>query len=258
MADGVSLLIDNGIATLTISNPGRRNAFTWGMYDQLAGHLAALQGDERVRVAVIQGTPEDGFAAGTDIGQFADFTDGDDGLAYERRVGTVLSALAALPIPVIASVRGAAVGAGLAVALSCDLIIAERTAMFGVPIARTVGNVLPANVISLMLATLGEPTAKGMLLGGQLIPAEQLGNQGAVFAVVDDADLDDAVRTLASRVRRFAPLTLRSLKELIARRTQMTPLPPDEDLITLCYGSDDFHRGVAAFTSKTKPEWTGK
>ena len=104
---------EDGVLRIKIANPGRRNAFTWQMYDQLQALLEGVHDDPQIRVVTLEGSVEEGFAAGTDIGQFVDFRTGRDGVAYERRVGEVVRTLLSVPVPIVAQVQGAAVGAGL-------------------------------------------------------------------------------------------------------------------------------------------------
>jgi enoyl-CoA hydratase len=254
---GVTLGISAGRALLRIRNPGRRNAFTWSMYDDLSRHLETIGAHEGVKVVIVEGDDVDGFASGTDIRQFSQFRDATAGIRYERHVGEILRTLASLRMPVVGAVRGAAIGAGLAIALSCDLIVAERSATFGVPIVRTVGNMLPANVIRLMTTTLGDRITRSMLLGSELFSAERLHTAGVVHAIADADAMDAAVDALARRILDSAPLSARSLKEILAREAAQTPLPADEDLLALCYGSSDFEHGVRAFLARTRPEWSG-
>jgi enoyl-CoA hydratase/carnithine racemase len=96
-----------------------------------------------------------------------------------------------------------------------------------------------------------------MLLTATLVPAERLLDGGFIFQVVDAGGLWEAASPLLSRITSAAPITLRSLKEL-NRRLDAQPLPDDEDLIRLCYGSADFHEGVKAFLAGRAPDWTGR
>jgi enoyl-CoA hydratase len=227
------------------------------MYEQLeriATHLAA---DRTLLAVVFQGDPQNGFAAGTDIGQFTKYTTGADGVAYERRVGAVLAAVDAIPALTVAVVERAAVGAGLAVAASCDLVIAERGARFGAPIARTLGNCLPIGVVHRLRSRLGAARTATMLLTAALVPAEDLVASGFVSALAEPGGLATEVDRFVERVATLAPLTVRSLKQIGRRLDATVPLPDDEDLLDRCYGSSDFREGVAAFLDKRKPEWTG-
>ncbi|MCU1472805.1 MAG: Enoyl-CoA hydratase/isomerase [Amnibacterium sp.] len=250
--------LHDGVAWITLSNPGKRNSFTWRMYDQLAAIADDLAGRDDLSAVVFRGDPEDGFAAGTDIRQFSSFTSAEDGVQYERRVAAVVQKLLGIPVPTIALVEGAAVGAGLVVVLCCDIVVAERGARFGAPIARTLGNCLPAAVIARLRSRVGVNMAAGMLLAAALVPAEALTAVGFVFELVEPGGLPDAAENLLRRIRMSAPLSVRSLKQLLRRVEDSAPAVPDEDLLALCYGSGDFHEGVLAFLADRRPHWTGR
>lgn len=245
------------VAWIRLSHPGRRNALTWRMYDQLAGIAAGLDDLDGLRAVVIEGDPENGFAAGTDIGQFTEFASAADGVAYERRIGAVIDALSAIRVPVIAKVHRVAVGAGLVLTACADLVVAEQGARFGAPIARTLGNCLPAPVIRRMRDRLGVGPTNTMLLTGRLLSAESLHCQGFVTEVVPAEDLDATVEDLLRRIRSCAPLTLYAVKQLGARLDASDGSVEDEDLLALCYGSRDFAEGVDAFLAGRAPAWTG-
>ncbi|WP_024285621.1 enoyl-CoA hydratase [Cellulomonas sp. KRMCY2] len=258
MTGTVELRREDGVAWVRLTNPGKRNAFTWGMYDELERVTAALAADEELRAVFIRGTPEDGFAAGTEIDQFADFRTGEDGMAYERRVARVLQSLADVAVPVVSLVEGAAVGAGLAVAVWSDVVVAERTAVFGAPIARTLGNCLPAELVRRMRDRLGPPVADTMLLTAALVPAGSLTSGGFVSEVVEPGGLDGAAQRLATQLRRAAPRTVRALKATSRRLDATRPTADNDDLIRACYGSADFAEGVRAFLAHEHPVWTGR
>src|SRR5688500_3344089 len=107
--------------TVTFSRPAQHNAMTWAMYDGLYEACERADSDDDVRVLVLRGAGGDAFVAGTDIRQFAGFTGGDDGIAYERRISRVLVRLEDVDVPTVAAIRGWCVGAGLAIAAACDL-----------------------------------------------------------------------------------------------------------------------------------------
>lgn len=247
----------DGVLTLTLSHPGKRNALSSGMYEALSTHVANASIDDSIHAVIIRGGGDEGFAAGTDISSFADFDGAADGLAYERRVGAVLRAIQVLPMPTIAVVRGAAVGAGLAIAASCDIVIAERSAVFGAPIARTLGNCLPAPVVSRLMSRMGTGVALGMLLTAALVPASRMYGTGFVHEIADEEQLDGVVSAVVRGIGRSAPLSLRSLKATVSRIESVHEVPSNDDLLESCYGSADFTEGVEAFLQKRHPNWKG-
>jgi enoyl-CoA hydratase len=257
MTGEITLSVADGIAYVGLSNPGKRNAFTWTMYDQLERFAGELSERDDVAAVVFRGTPEDGFAAGTDIRQFTDFQSGADGVDYERRVGAVLDAVATIPVPTIAAVELTAVGAGLALAASCDIVIAERGSRFGAPIARTVGNCLPAPVVRRLRDRMGPAHADAMLLTARLVPAEELAPCG-FLSLCEPGSLEQTVAAVAQRITGSAPLTVRALKELGRRLDASIEIPGDADLLAQCYGSADFAEGVTAFLEQRRPQWKGQ
>ncbi|MGU3497125.1 enoyl-CoA hydratase [Xanthobacteraceae bacterium A53D] len=249
------LTITDGIATLTFDRPHARNAMTWRMYEELyAGcrEIAARAGE--VKVAVLRGAGGKAFVAGTDIEQFRHFT-ADDAVAYEDKVELYVAALEAIPVPTLAVVEGWAVGGGFAIANACDLRIATPGSRFGVPIARTLGNGLSAANLKRLQATLGLGMVKRMLLLAEMPTAEAM--PAGYLEVVGAEALDAHLAEVCGRLKGHAPLTMRATKEAMGRLA-LEASPPDEDLIRLVYGSADFKEGIAAFTAKRPPEWTGR
>lgn len=240
-----------------LSNPGKLNAFTWKMYDELAALPAYLEAQKTIRAVVFQGEGA-AFAAGTDITQFRDFLSGEQGLEYENRVGTILDSLSSIRVPTVAVVNGPAVGAGLAVAATCDVVIATPSAFFGAPIARKVGNCLPPPVIMRLQARLGINRTMAMLLTSTMISAQDAHTAGFVHRIVDQEVLDQEVTRILDRITSSAPLTLASLKEISRRIEKATPLIDADDLLRQCYGSDDFQEGVTAFTDHRPAVWKGR
>ncbi|NAZ85001.1 enoyl-CoA hydratase [Kineococcus sp. T90] len=239
-----------------LSNPRRRNALSWAMYDELLAVCEAVDADPGTRLLVLRGAPG-AFAAGTDVSQFPGFT-GADGVAYERRVGAVLDRLLALRVPLLGVVDGPAVGAGLALAAVCDVLLATPAAAFGAPIARTLGNCLPAPVVARLQRRLGVGRTMAMLLTARLLPAEQAAQAGFVHAVLAPQDLEDGVADAVRRLCAGAPLTLAALKELDRRVAADGAGAEDEDLLRRCYGSADFREGVSAFLEHRSPRWEGR
>jgi enoyl-CoA hydratase len=257
MIDGeVRLTRDGAVATILFDRPQARNAMTWQMYEGLAAACAELSSDNGVRVAVLRGVGGKAFIAGTDIAQFQEFTTAEQGVAYEAKMETYLGALEALPMPTLAVVEGWAIGGGLAIAACCDLRIATAGTKFGVPIARTLGNCLSLANYARLVTALGQARAKRMLLMAENLAAEEALAAGFLMDIVDPAALDGCIAEICERLNGNAPITMRVTKEAI-RRLQQTGIPGGDDLVRVCYGSDDFHAGVKAFVEKRTPQWSG-
>jgi enoyl-CoA hydratase len=258
MSDGeVRYIRDGQVATVIFDRPAARNAMTWAMYEQLAQACARIAREEGLRAAVFRGAGGKAFIAGTDIAQFQAFRGGEDGIAYEEKMGSRLAAIEALPVPTLAVIEGFAIGGGLAIAACCDLRIATPGSRFGVPIARTLGNCLSMANYARLVAGFGASRAKRMLLLAENLVAEEALASGFLSEIVAAAELDRRVGELTERLAHHAPITMRVSKEAI-RRLLHAGLPASDDLSRACYGSDDFRIGMKAFVDKHQPQWTGR
>jgi enoyl-CoA hydratase/carnithine racemase len=194
--------------------------------------------------------------AGTDIGQFLDVTSGDDGIAYERTIERVVTRLEDVAVPTVAAVEGACVGGGLALAAACDLRVATTSSRFGVPVARTLGNCLSMNSVSLLVHHLGAGRTLDVLLRARLLGAQEAAAAGFLTQVCADDELEAALQELTTTLLGHAPLSMWAAKRAVAR-LRRAGLPADDDLLRTVYGSADFRAGVAAFTAREPVSWTG-
>ena len=245
--------IRDGVGHITFNRPQARNALTFAMYERLA-EIAADPGD--VRALIITGAGEKAFAAGTDINQFRAFSPAEDALSYEARIDRVLGTIERCPVPTIAAIAGACTGGGAGISAACDMRIAAANARFGFPIARTLGNCLSVSNIARLSALVGPARVIEMIYTARLFSASEALAAGLVTEVLQDQPaLEARALELAELVAGHAPLTMRATKE--ALRRMRDTLPPDEDLIRLCYSSRDFKEGMDAFLTKRPPSWTG-
>jgi enoyl-CoA hydratase/carnithine racemase len=251
---------DGPVATLTFNRPEARNAMTWEMYDDLVAACERVDSDNAIRVLVFRGAGGKAFVAGTDIAQFQNFKNRDDGVKYEERLDGVLDRLERVTKPTIAQVEGVAAGGGCAIALTCDLRVATPEASFGIPIARTLGNCLSGTSYSRLLDIMGPGAVKDMLFTGRLIGGAEAHSLGIVNRLVPGGEIEATVRALAAGIAANAPLTLRATKEMIRRVLAKRRLAAgaDADMVEMCYTSEDFREGVTAFLAKRKPVWTGQ
>ncbi|MDI1338916.1 enoyl-CoA hydratase/isomerase family protein [Polaromonas sp.] len=252
----VHLTINAGVAAVVFDRPAARNAMTWAMYERLNQICEQLAAETSVRVVTFRGAGGQAFVAGTDIEQFTAFRSGDDGVAYEQQIDECIARLESLPMPTVAAIEGWTIGGGLAIATACDFRIAAPGSRFGVPIARTLGNCLSVANLARLCAVFGIPRVKRMLMLAEVLTADEALACGFLTQVSAAGEIDATLASLCERLATLAPVTQSASKEGL-RRLVNTGLPPDEDLIRRCYGSDDFREGVQAFVAKRSPVWTG-
>jgi enoyl-CoA hydratase/carnithine racemase len=247
--------IDGSVGTLTFNRPQARNALTWDMYGALTDACDRIDATSDLRVLVIRGAGG-AFAAGTDIGQFRDFTSGNDGVEYERRLDAVIDRLERVTRPTIAAIDGPAVGGGCAIALACDLRLCTPRARFGIPVSRTLGNCLSIANTARLVDLIGTARVKDLLISGRLIDADEAMTLGLTTRIAPAETLDAEVRSLALDLSRRAASTIAATKAILQRiRDQRCP-PPADDVIAACYASEQFREGVTAFLEGRKPRWS--
>lgn len=245
------------IGIITFNRPEARNALTFGMYESLAGICESIIDKSRdLSALIITGAGDKAFAAGTDIAQFRSFSTPEDALNYERSMDRVLGVLESVPIPTIAAIRGACTGGGAAIAACCDLRIASDDIKFGFPIARTLGNCLSLTNLSRLVAILGAPRTREILLTARLITRDE----ALATVLINECNPDPLARAmeLASTLQRHAPLTMAASKEGLRRLREHGADVDGDDLIVQCYTSDDFREGMDAFLAKRTPQWSGR
>jgi enoyl-CoA hydratase len=251
--------VQGPVASLTFNRPEARNAMTWDMYNALVDVCDRVDADDSVRALIVRGSGN-AFVSGTDIGQFTGFSTRDAVLAYEERLDAVLDRLERVRIATIAQIEGVAAGGGCMIAAACDFRVCTPESRIGVPIARTLGNCLSAANYGRLIDLIGAAWTKDVLFTGRLVDGAEALSIGLVHRVVDAAVISDTVRELASSIAANAPLTIRATKEAVRRvqASRRQPARDIEDLITMCYLSEDFKGAVAAFLEKRTPTFKGR
>jgi enoyl-CoA hydratase/carnithine racemase len=257
--DEPELLVESGggVLTVTFNRPRQRNAMTWGMYEGLYEGCERADADDDIRVMVLKAAGDKAFVAGTDISQFADFTSGADGVAYEEKITRIVNRLEDVTVPTVAAIRGYCVGGGLGIAAACDLRVATRSALFGIPIARTLGNCLSMNNYSLLLSHLGPARTLDMLLRARLFTGEEAAAAGFLAELCDDSELDKTTDGVVTTLLGHAPLSMWAVKEAV-RRIRRANIPDGDDIVSRAFGSEDFRTAVAAFAAKQPVTWQGR
>ncbi len=253
----IDVVLSGPVATATVNRPAARNAMTMAMYEALAEFCDQVDASDEVRVAVVRGAGGKAFVSGTDITHFRDFHGPKDGIDYERRIETVLARLEQVTVPTVAVVDGYATGGGLTIAAACDLRNGTPNARFGLPIARTLGNCVSMATYARLTHLIGAARTLQLIYTAGFVDAEEAVRIGLVGELVAAGELDTRVDELCTQLAGHAPLTMRASK-IALRRLREHALPLDEDLVSLCYGSEDFQEGVAAFLDKRPPRWRGR
>ncbi|MFJ3927117.1 enoyl-CoA hydratase/isomerase family protein [Streptomyces sp. NPDC090022] len=239
----LSYTVTDGVATVVISHPAKRNAMTAAMWRELPPLLASLAPDPAVRALVLTGAG-DTFCAGADI---SSLTGDDDPQALSVAAE---EALAAFPKPTLAAVRGYCVGGGSQLAAACDLRFAEEGASFGVTPAK-LGIVYPASSTRRLAALVGPAAAKYLLFSGELIDTARALRVGLVDEVLPAGALDRRVEAF-TRI-----LTARSLLTQAAAKDFLSEGPDRQaHWAEQARGSGDTAEGVAAFLERRAPRFT--
>jgi enoyl-CoA hydratase len=249
----------DGLAIITLSNPGKLNAINAAMWRELKTTLETLDADESLRCIIIRGAGTT-FAAGGDIEEF--LTERD---TFERAqryhgewVAGALDAITACRHPVVAMIQGACIGGGLEIAAQCDLRIASRSAKFGAPIKK-LGFTMAHSELSGLLALAGPAVALEILLEGRILDAQEAYDKGLVTRIVADECVTDETYATAQRIAEGAPLVARSHKRLVRRLASPRPLDAAEVRENFAYlDTDDYHEGLAAFLAKRTPQFHGR
>jgi 2-(1,2-epoxy-1,2-dihydrophenyl)acetyl-CoA isomerase len=246
------------IRRLTIDNPAHRNAVPFGQWERLA-ELIEEFGSSGARVLVVQGAGEH-FCAGADVG--STFTPGSVAAGYDvmRHVGRAAEALHAVTKPTIAAVDGVAVGAGMNLALGCDVVVATDRARFSEIFVRR-GLTVDFGGTWLLPRRVGMARAKELALTGRVFGADEAERMGIVSRVVPAERLEQEVLALAAELVAGAPLAQRFIKAGLDQAFEMSfgeALAYEGRAQALLLASEDFVEGVTSFIQKRDPRFNGR
>lgn len=260
MAD-IEYSVDRGVATITLNRPKRMNAFTVPMIDRWAEYVQRARTDEDVRVVILTGAGE-AFCAGIDMDSLDEI--GHDPLGWKTllsdHIHRIAFAMEELDKPVIAAVSGPAVGAGMDMALMCDMRFAAPSARFSEGYIRL--GLVPGDGGCYYLTRLvGPAVALELLLTGDFIGAEQAERHGIVNRVVRDADLMETTRAFAAKIAERSPLAVRFTKRAVYQSMQ-SDLRTSLDLISshmaVIQTTRDAAEALDAFRAKRVPRFEGR
>jgi 2-(1,2-epoxy-1,2-dihydrophenyl)acetyl-CoA isomerase len=251
-----------GVATLTLNRPDRLNSFIPKMHEEIAAVLGMVESESSIRALLITGAGR-GFCAGQDLNLRRDTAAGqefDAGASIDRYYNPLVRRLKALKKPVIAAVNGPAAGAGANLALTCDIVIAARSASFLQAFCR-IGLVPDTGGTWFLPRLAGSARAMGLMMLGEPLPAEKAAEWGLIWKVVDDATLMNEARTLAAKLAQGPTVGLGLIKQALNRSLENgldEQLDLERDLQRVAASSADFREGVAAFLDKRPAKFTGR
>ena len=260
MTPGIRLSRDGHIATVALDNPGKLNAITLRMWEELARVVGQLSADDTLRCIVMRGAGDEAFAAGADIAEFARVRDNlEQGKVYHRRyVYGALKAIADCRHPTVAMIRGACAGGGVEIITQCDLRICGASSRFGIPIAK-LGLVVGYGEMAGLIDLVGRAAAMEILLEGRMLSAAEAKDMGLVNRVVPDEQVEAEAMAVARRIADGAPLVARWHKKFARRLASPRPVTKAErNEAYACFDTEDFREGVKAFLAKRKPQFKGK
>jgi 2-oxoglutaroyl-CoA hydrolase len=255
VTEGLRLERDGDVTTITLDVAEKLNRVSMQARDELAALFEELGRDDSVRAIVLTGAGEQAFTAGGDVAGFLEREPEE-----LSRLARNVAAPERCPKPVIAKLRGYALGVGLELALACDFRIAAEGAELGLPEVKL--GMIPGSGGTQRLARLiGLGRAKDMILRGRRIGAEEALALGLVTEVVPPGELDAAVARLVDELRALSPLALAVAKRVL-NHAYDGPLALGLELEGLAYGllrsSHDFREGVEAFGEKRPPRFEGR
>jgi len=249
---------EGAIATVTLSHPGRLNAISAAMWQEITRHFDRLAANPGVGCVVVRGAGGN-FSAGADITEFPQLRSGVEALHryHQQIIAPALRAIGDCPHPTLALIEGACIGGGLEIACECDLRIAGASARLGAPI-RHLGFPMAPDEMCGLLRVAGRNVTLELLLEGRVLTAGEAAAKGLLTRVVeDDLVVNEALRSAAD-IARGAALVARINKQTL-RRLSPEPVPFTEPELRAFYAawsdSPEHREGVRAFLEKRPPDF---
>ncbi|NEA26035.1 enoyl-CoA hydratase/isomerase family protein [Actinomadura bangladeshensis] len=254
--DGVTLRRDGNVAEIVLDRPEALNALSTAMARRLAGVCAEVSSDAAVRAVVLSAAGEKAFCVGADLKERNAMSD-DEILAQRPVFRAAFGGVLNLPQPVIAAVHGYALGGGCEFALSTDLIVADETAVFGLPEV-SVGLVPGGGGTQLALRRLGPGKAADLVFTGRRLGIDEALAYGLVDRKVPAGSAREEALTLAAAIARNSPIAVRAAKRALRQGAGVSldaGLDLEENAWRTAAFSADRREGIAAFNEKRKPNW---
>lgn len=250
---------DEAVTTVSLARPDSHNALNANLIGELTRVFDDLAGDEGVRVVVLAGEGRS-FCAGADVGYMRDTAD----LSYEQnledagRLGAMFRAVDECPKPVVAKIRGAAMGGGAGLVAAADVAVADEGARFAFSEVRL--GIAPATIAPFVVRKIGASHARSLFLTGERFGAARAREIGLVHESVPSDDLDTAVEEKVGRLLQGGPQAQAAVKALLRQLESVEPMDAPglmSRLISELRSGEEGQEGLAAFLEKRGPRWRG-
>jgi 2-(1,2-epoxy-1,2-dihydrophenyl)acetyl-CoA isomerase len=254
--------LEGGVLTLTLNRPERLNALHTALIQALSAGIKRAGAEPECRAVLVTGAGR-GFCAGADLANRS-FAPGearpDLGEALEKGINPLIRAIRNLPKPVVCAVNGPAAGAGANIALSCDIVLAAKSAQFLQAFAR-IGLIPDAGGTFVLPRLIGDARARALMMLAEPIGAERAEAIGMIYRAVDDQDLMGEAHTVAERLAAGATHALGLIKRALAASPSNSldaQLDLERDLQRKAGAGDEYVEGVRAFLEKRPAEFRRK
>jgi E-phenylitaconyl-CoA hydratase len=256
----LTIIVENGVATLTLNRPEALNAIDPETRKELNQAWARIRDDDDIRVAILTGAGEKSFCTGSDLKKTMPPKEGFAELMFGRAESDHLLAGMNTDKPLICAINGYAMGGGLELALACDIRIASQNAQFALSEVR-IGSIPGAGGTQRLPRAIGISSAMLLLLTGDRMDAQEALRVGLVSKVVAPEDLLPTAQAIATRIATNAPLSVRAIKRLVYQGMDM-PLEAGIDHERFAFGllrdTEDRIEGRIAFQQKRPPQYKGR
>jgi enoyl-CoA hydratase len=251
--------ITDGVATVTLNDPEKRNMLSGQMLGELVDAMKAARDSDEVRAVVLTGAGEKVFCAGADLGGF-----GADAPLVEKHFASALfleffRLMPRLGKPSLCALNGHVLAGGMGLALSCDLLIAREGATFSTPEINV--GAFPYMIMAIIYRNVPRKKVNEMMLLGERMSGEEAVQFGLANKVVPADEFDDAVRDWATKLASKSPVLMRLGHDAMYRQQDMALDDALEFLrsqLSLTFSTEDIQEGVRAFFEKRDPEWKGR
>lgn len=253
--------VDNGIGWMIFNNPARHNALSLEMWQGIGDILQHYATSDDVRVVIMRGAGGKAFVSGADISEFDEKrANAKQRVEYGKIAGRATRWLNKLEKPLIALIEGYCIGGGLATALSADIRFATPDSRFGIPAAK-LGLGYEYEGLAKLARIVGPSRARDIMFSARFMQADEAQGMGLINFIESREDIEGACLEYAERIAGNAPLTVQAAKAAVnawENGGREEDVDAVREMVDICFNSEDYKEGRAAFAAKRTPQFKGK